>query len=60
MNRNTYNGQDAFWHLVGIAQEWEERDPTPMDRAEMEMCKAIALTEIAHSLSIIRDRGGDR
>ena len=62
MNRDLFNGQEAFWHLVGIAQEWDERDPTPQDRAEIEMCKAIALTEIAYNLSAMRRdraRGGD-
>lgn len=60
MTRDLYNGQQCHRHLLGIAQEWEERDPTPQDRADIELCKAIALTEIAYNTSIIRDqnRGG--
>lgn len=62
MMRDLYTGQECYQHLRGIAVEWDEREPTPMDRAEIEMCKAIALTEIAYNLSTMRRdraRGGD-
>ena len=57
MNSHLYSGQECYQHLRSIAAAWDEREPTPQDRAELEMCKAIALTEIAHNLSMMR-RGG--
>ncbi len=61
MNRNLYSGQECYQHLRSIAAAWDEREPTPQDRADIELCKAIALTEIAYNLSTMRrDRGGDQ
>lgn len=54
MSEPIYDGFEGVKRLVERQTDWQEREPTMRDRAEIEAIKAVALCRISDDLALIR------